>query len=127
MFLFSVRNNENLEELPSTITTKTNQTEQRPNSHVNKRRVSFSTKVDVYDPDVLLESNEEKSTVDSIDIQESSTSFSSPSSITYNNERPSACETPIEQMEPNLRMLIIKELSKDAHQERPPSRRSEFR
>jgi len=39
---------------------------------------------------------------------------------------PSASDTLVDKMDSNLRMLIIKELSKNSHVERPPSKMSEF-
>lgn len=69
------------------------------------RRVSFADRVDIFSAAPPVEDIEQPHTKTSL---------------------PSAAETLVENMDSNLRMLIIKELSKDGHIQRPPSKMSSF-
>lgn len=81
---------------------------EKATSPIEKRKVSFSEQINV--------------------IEESPRSFVASSTTTepfQTRKFPLAKETLVDQMDPNLRMTIVKELSKDAHVPiRPLSRRS---
>lgn len=81
----------------------------------NKRTVSFSNEVSMIheDHDIVFQP-----TIDEDQVKEK---LDSPKS-----HLPLARDTLVEKMDSNLRMLIIKELSKDNCTEKPPSKMSSF-
>jgi hypothetical protein len=90
--------------IPSDLHENTEHHNNKPLSKV-KRRVSFADKVNIIIDDQQIDDDDQSN---------------------ENSRLPLARDTLIDKMDSKLRMLIIKELSKDSHIERPLSKMSEL-
>jgi len=94
--------------------------ERTSSSSKSKRMVSFANEVNIF---------EEKHETNEPPIQYEQQQQQQPVKEKMNSTKlrlPSAHETLVDKMDSNLRMLIIKELSKDSQIPKPPSKMSEL-
>ena len=119
-------------ELSASFESNSSRGQMTPSTNVVKRSVSFANEVDIIemsdagDDSVQVDRQSAVSPTQTSESPPSTDRTPSPPRRT-NSRLPPASDTLVEQMDSNLRMLIIKELSKNARIPRPPSRMSELK